>query len=102
LAPPAEPTYDLAAFKKKVLAGTYSTTAAVLAGLLDLDIDYTDLEACLLDLDEADFYKTMPARSGLGKMQDVYKTTYSGLYIYIKIQDDGIAWVISFKKDQSR
>ncbi len=49
------------------------------------------------------FYKTMAAEQKAGLMQDVYKITYEGQRIYLKLQinQTGIAVIVSFKQDES-
>ena len=100
----AKPTYELGAIKAKVQAGQYWIEPGALSGAMDLDFDRTDIEACVLALTEREFYKTMPAESrrGAGLMQDVYRPTYLGVAVYVKLQETGTAYVISFKKDESR
>ena len=43
----------------------------------------------------------MAAHSKLGLMQDVYKPTYLGVALYVKLQIHGQVVVISFKQDES-
>lgn len=87
-----------------VRRGDYQVTRAGFEGASRLRLDVLDIEACVLALDETDFYKTMPANQLAGFMQDVYKPTYEGHRLYVKLQlgNFGKAVVISFKGDESR
>lgn len=102
MAPPPGPTYDLDSLKAEVKARRYRVTRVAVEGASALKLDDSDIEACVLALDEGDFYKTMKSETRTGLMQDVYKPTYLGITLYVKVQHDGIPWVISFKKDESR
>lgn len=97
------PTYALGEIKAKIASGSWFVTGTALAGAAELEFDAVDIQACVLALSEDDFYKTMPANSrpGSGLMQDVYKTNYLGTPIYLKVQENRHAVVISFKEDLS-
>jgi len=86
-----------------VSRGAYVPTKAAFDGALQLSLDAVlDIEACVLNLDEADFHKTMAAIKAPGLMQDVYYTVYEGHRLYVKLQigNFGKAVVISFKRDE--
>ena len=87
-----------------VSSGDYEITGTALDGAMELSLDPEDIKACVLALDETCFYKTMPAIKVPGLMQDVYKTTYMGRHVYVKLQIGlfGTAVVIQFKGDESR
>jgi hypothetical protein len=88
-----------------VRSGDYVVTGVAFNGALKLALDAgVDIEACVLALDESDFYKTMPSIKVPGLMQDVYKPTYGGHRLYVKLQigKSGTAVVIQFKGDESR
>lgn len=95
-------TYDLADIQNRVKAGAYLATIPALSDAFALGLDRYDIEACVLALDETDFYKTMAAHSKVGLMQDVYKPTYQGIALYVKLQIHGQAVIVSFKQDESR
>jgi hypothetical protein len=59
-----------------------------------------DVVACVGALTRADFYKSMPALNLPGTCQDVYRPTYLGQALYVKVQQrvDRLAVVISFKE----
>ena len=54
-------------------------------------------------LNETHFYKYMPAEKVPGLWQDVYKVTYEGIRVYLKLQINfaNNAIIISFKEDTS-
>ena len=92
-------TYDLGVIKSLVSTGSFWITTSALTDAFALGFDRYDIEACVLALDDSDLYKTMPAHSKTGFMQDVYKTIYQGTAIYLKLQVDNKAVVISFKEE---
>ncbi len=73
-------------------------------GAAELYLDEQDVCACLLALDDGDFYKTMESVKRPGLWQDVYRPRYAGHSLYLKVQLDvrSGAVVISFKRDESR
>ncbi len=97
-------SYSLLRCKELVKEGKYQVTVtalqtAVLMGFLDEDI--TD---CIVNfLEPSHFYKTMAAEQMAGLMQDVYKITYEGKRVYLKLQinKSGHAVIVSFKEDES-
>ena len=68
-----------------------------------LELSESDIIESVLELSSGDFYKSMPGRHRPGTFQDVYKPTYHGLHLYVKLQmsrrDEAV--VISFKSDES-
>lgn len=95
-----EPSYDLAEIQAKVAAGFYVVTMSSLEGAGALRFDRKDIEDCIAQLDESDFYKTMPSNQRTGLMQDVYKPAYLGHLLYVKLQLNSAkrAVIISFKQ----
>jgi len=99
-----QPSYSLPLIKKLVSGDKYRITVsafqtAALMGFLDEDIT-----ECIVDfLEPSHFYKTMAAEQKPGLMQDVYKITYEGKRVYLKLQinESGIAVIVSFKEDES-
>jgi motility quorum-sensing regulator / GCU-specific mRNA interferase toxin len=94
-------TYDLGAVQALIAKGAYFINASALTGAMKMGFDRSDIVACVLALDDSTFYKTMPSQSRPGTFQDVYKTTYDGQNVYLKLQMTGSAIVISFKEDES-
>lgn len=97
----AKSTYDLGAVQALIAKGSYFINANALTGAMNMGFDRSDIVACVQALDDSSFYKTMPSRSRPGTSQDVYKATYDGQNIYLKLQMTGTAIVISFKEDES-
>ena len=99
-----EASYALLLVKELVKEGKYLITSsalqsAALMGFLDEDI--TD---CIVNfLQPSHFYKTMASEQRSGLMQDVYKITFEGKRIYLKLQinQSGRAVIVSFKEDES-
>ena len=97
-------SYALQHFKELVQQGKYQVTfaavqAAALMGFLDEDI-----ADCIANfLEPTHFYKTMASEQKPGMMQDVYKITFEGKRVYLKLQinQSGLAVIISFKEDES-
>jgi len=97
------PSYALLRLKELIKGGKYRITvsafqSAALMGFLDEDIT-----ECICDfLQTSHFYKTMAAEQMAGLMQDVYKITYEGKRVYLKlpISQSGHAVIVSFKEDE--
>ncbi len=96
-------TYPLQKIQKLVAGGHFHITRSSLDGAFGLGFDDQDIVECICDyLDGAHFYKTMSARKRPGLMQDVYRVTYQGKPIYLKLQIvSGNVTVISFKADKA-
>ena len=94
------PTYALAEFQRRVLAGSYVVTRSAREGAAALGFDESDVIACVLALTERDFYKTMESEQFPELWQDVYRPTYRHAALYVKLQLSVIedAVVISFKE----
>lgn len=97
---PSRPSYDLAEVQRLVREGSYRVTGRALNDAGDLGFDGSDICDCVLALTPAAFYKTMASEMLKGVMQDVYRPTYLGLELYVKVQlhPPTQAVVISFKK----
>lgn len=96
-----QPTYDLGTIQALVRAGSYYVRESAFYDAMALRFDRTDIEDCILAITLADFYKTMTSEKKAGLMQDVYRPTYAGLALYVKVQLDPPtrAVVVSFKKE---
>lgn len=96
--------YPLRSIKQLVTEGRYLITVTALetAALMGFD-DQSIVECIVGQLAESHFYKTMPATSVPGLMQDVYKISFEGQRVYLKLQINRSqnAVVISFKQDES-
>jgi len=65
-----------------------------------LGFDEEDIIGCVLKLRPENFYKSMPSEAMPGRWQDVYRITYSGKQVYLKIDlQPAQAWIVSFKED---
>lgn len=64
-----------------------------------LRLDARDVRDCVLGLSKGDFHKSMRSRAVPGLDQDVYRTTYEELELYVKLQmrRHGPVVVVSFK-----
>jgi motility quorum-sensing regulator/GCU-specific mRNA interferase toxin len=91
-------TYDLNHIKELIKTDAYFITQSALDGAMDLNFDITDILAVISTLRDTDFYKTMESEKKMGYYQDVYRPTYQGIDLYVKIQISGKAVVISFKR----
>jgi hypothetical protein len=99
-----ESTYELCQIQESIKQDKFyiceeARITAALIGFLD-----DEISDCVVNyLDETHFYKTMPTVKFPGSMQDVYKITYMGKRVYIKLQINkgGNAVIVSFKEDES-
>ena len=55
----------------------------------ELGFDESDIVECVGALSSAHFYKTMEAEKRRGFWQDVYRTEYGGIPLYVKLQLEG-------------
>ena len=92
------PTYDLADIQRLVGTGAFNVTGTAMQDAGELGFDRNDIATCILGLNACDFYKSMPAVRSAGLHQDVYRTTYLERRLYVKLQLDTRAVVISFKE----
>jgi hypothetical protein len=83
--------------------GRYHVTLSARQDALAFGFDSEDIRDCVLALNETHFYKYMPAEKVPGLWQDVYKVTYEGIRVYLKLQINfaNNAIIISFKEDTS-
>ena len=93
------PTYPLGLIKGLMRDNSWLMTRSALDTAGDLGFDEEDVFDCVVNqLSETHFYKTMSARGAANCMQDVYRITYQGVRIYLKLQVRVEAVVVSFKK----
>jgi motility quorum-sensing regulator/GCU-specific mRNA interferase toxin len=83
-----------------VAAGAFVVTLSAREGAAEAGFDERDILACVLGLTPRDFYKSMAADKNPGLWQDVYRPTFQGTALYVKLQISAIdnAVVISFKE----
>ncbi len=80
--------------------GSWFMTGEAVDTAGELGFDEDDVFDCIVNhLSETHFYKTMPAMKIANCMQDVYRITYRGVRIYLKLQVRVAAVVISFKEE---
>ena len=99
-----ESSYSLAAIKQLMTGGQYLITVTALETATLMGFDTESIVECVVEqLAETHFYKTMPAIAVPGRMQDVYKLSFEGQRVYLKLQinQSDTAVVISFKPDES-
>lgn len=79
--------------------GAWVIRESALDSALQLGFDHEDIFDCIVHhLDETHFYKTMESVKKKGLMQDVYHITYEGHRLYVKLQINVNAVVVSFKE----
>jgi len=79
--------------------GSWHLTESARDTATELGFDEGDVYDCLVNcLEETHFYKTMPANTRLGLMQDVYHITYEGVRLDVKLQVWVEMVVVSFKE----
>ena len=97
-----QPTHDLADVQAKVRAGFVHYRLQALRSAAELGFSRLDIDDCILALTTSDFFKTMPAHvpKWVGCWQDVYKPTYLGLELYVKLQlfPGPRVYIVSFKR----
>lgn len=93
------PSYDLSALKNHFdSVDKLRMTRTARESAIQLGFDDYELIEVIQELKKRDFYKSMSSKKipAAGK-QDVYKTYWQGLYLYIKFQDFYGYIVVSFK-----
>ena len=94
-----KPAYSLALIKGLMKEGEWFLTVSALDAALELGFDKDDVFDCIVEhLQETHFYKTMESEKKRGLMQDVYYITYQNERLYVKLQVNVRAVVISFKE----
>lgn len=95
--------YPLQVVRQLVERGAFRITHSSRSGARALGLDERDIVACVQGLTERDFHKSMPALRFPDRRQDVYRPTFEGNPLYVKIQivaanrGDAVV-VISFKE----
>lgn len=99
-----KPSYSLVQLKVLIGSGKYQLTVSCFQSALLMGFSDEDIADCIVNfLEPSHFYKTMAAEQKPGMMQDVYKITYEGRRVYLKLQisQSGPAVIVSFKEDES-
>lgn len=97
-----DPAYSLSEITEKAKAGFVHFRREALDDAAALEMTQHDIVDCILVLKEADFHKSMDADipKWKGCRQDVYKPTYCGHELYVKLQywPAKRLYVVSFKR----
>ena len=83
-----KPTYDLATIKSAFkTVNTLRMTGSARRGAVELGFSDQDVVNAIQALEPLDFYKSMPpVNISFSSMQDVYKSTFNNVGLYIKFQ----------------
>jgi len=95
------PTYDLNTIKKAFdCPEKLLMTSSVKRGQIELDLSDHDVVTVIQALSIKDFYKSMPpVHQNFVTWQDVYKTCFNGINLYIKFQvNANRELIVSFKE----
>lgn len=97
------PRYTLARVRQLVVLQRFRITNTATRGAGELGLDLPDILACVANLSNGDFYKSMHAKHAPGLWQDVYRPIFRDTALYVKIQivgssPDDLTVVISFKR----
>jgi len=91
-------TYSLVLVKGLIKDGSWFLTESARDTAVALGFDEEDVRDCIVNfLEDTHFYKTMAANTKTGLMQDVYHITYCEIPLYVKLQVNVSAVVVSFK-----
>jgi len=92
--------YGLENVQRLIAAGEYAITRTAAESATAMGFDEAAIRDCIAALRGPDYRKTLPARPPFPK-QDVYKTVFEGVRVYLKVQigPTGKAAIVSFKED---
>ncbi len=96
-----KPTYDLNSIKEAFdRPENLLMTSSAKRGQIELNFSDHDVVAAIQSLTMKDFYKSMPpVHANFVAWQDVYKTYFNGIDLYIKFQvNANRELIISFKE----
>ena len=94
-----KPHYLLKAIQAQMSAPeAMNLTLSALAGIRAAGMAQADALAVVHCLTAADFYKSMTTNADHRVWQDVYHAEWQGVALYIKFQQAGEYFVISFKE----
>jgi motility quorum-sensing regulator/GCU-specific mRNA interferase toxin len=94
-----KPHYLLKAIQAQMTAPeAMNLTLSALAGIRAAGMAQADALAVVQCLTSADFYKSMTTNADHRVWQDVYHGEWQGVALYIKFQQAGEYFVISFKE----
>jgi hypothetical protein len=79
--------------------GSWILVESALDTALEIGFDQEDVYDCVVNhIEETHFYKTMASEKKRGLVQDVYHITYQEQRLYVKLQVNVQAVVVSFKE----
>jgi motility quorum-sensing regulator / GCU-specific mRNA interferase toxin len=92
------PHCKLAVLKALVIAGKVRPTLSALTGAAEMGLDFNEMKNVVLQLQSADFHKSMTTHNDHRIWQDVYNTsTFAGdVYLKLTVVDDVL--IVSFKE----
>jgi len=94
-----KPSYSLALIKGLMKDGSWVLSVSALDSALELGFDEGDVFDCIVNhIEETHFFKTMGSEKKHGLMQDVYYIAYQNQRLYVKLQVNVQAVVVSFKE----
>lgn len=91
------PHCTLVAVKALVASGKVRATLSALEGAATLDMDFAGIVSVVMELQMADFFKSMTTYSDHRLWQDVYRpqTPQGAVYLKLAVVDDVL--IVSFK-----
>ena len=93
------PTSNLKDIKKALSSvKTLRMTGSSRFDATNLGLDDQDIVDAIQNIQDLDFYKSMPSYNSTFPYQDVYKFNWRSLYIYAKFQNVNGYFVLSFKR----
>jgi hypothetical protein len=79
--------------------GSWRLSESALDTALEIGFDQEDVYDCVVNqIEKTHFYKTMESEKKKGLMQDVYHITYQEQRLYVKLQVNVQAVIVSFKE----
>jgi motility quorum-sensing regulator/GCU-specific mRNA interferase toxin len=94
-----KPHYSLASIQAQMVsAESMNLTASARTGIRSAGMVSADALAVVRCLERADFYKSMTTHFDHTVWQDVYHANWNGKALYIKFQQAGDYFVVSFKE----
>ncbi len=93
------PHYSLRDIKAQMTTvEALNLTGSALDGITDAGMDVDDALEVIQSLKTTMFYKSMTTYANHSVWQDVYRPSWNGLPLYVKIQRSDEYFVISFKE----
>ena len=93
------PNYDLRAiFAQMISVADMNLTQSALQGIRAAGMTQADALEVIRQLSGENFYKSMTTHQSHRVWQDVYHTEWRGKALYVKFQQAGVYFVVSFKE----